>query len=187
MKGGDIMINNEISIVIGSCGSYNECNERAFGSKWLTLSDFSDWDEIEAELVKQGFELDGIDEELFIQDIEGIEANENWDYVNPQSLFELFKDSGVLDSAYKYEIMQAFIEVRSFKEFEELVSAKGSDWDTDINVYRSFDWQDYGREMFELCGYEIPAILEDFIDFEAYGRYVGEYVDEYSNGLIEIL
>lgn len=27
-----------ISIVIGSWGSYNECNERALGSKWLDLS-----------------------------------------------------------------------------------------------------------------------------------------------------
>ena len=61
-----------ISVVIGSWGSYNECNERALGSKWLDLSDFSDWEEIEEELKKQGFELDGIDEELFIQDIEGI-------------------------------------------------------------------------------------------------------------------
>lgn len=62
-----------ISIVIGSWGSYNECNERALGSKWLDLSDYSDWDEIVEELKKEGFELDGIDEELFIQDVEGIE------------------------------------------------------------------------------------------------------------------
>lgn len=59
-----------ISIVIGSWGSYNECNERALGSKWLDLSDYSEWDEILDELKKQGFELEGIDEELFIQDIE---------------------------------------------------------------------------------------------------------------------
>ena len=29
---------NEISIVIGSWGSYNACNKRALGSKWLNLS-----------------------------------------------------------------------------------------------------------------------------------------------------
>ena len=33
-----------ISIVIGSWGSYNECNERALGSKWLDLSDYEEWD-----------------------------------------------------------------------------------------------------------------------------------------------
>ena len=52
-----------VSIVIGSWGSYNECNERALGSRWFDLSDFDDWDNIE-ELKKQGFELDGMDEEL---------------------------------------------------------------------------------------------------------------------------
>ena len=56
-------MNGNISIVIGSWGSYNECNERALGSKWLDLSDYSDWDEIVEELKKEGFELDGIDEE----------------------------------------------------------------------------------------------------------------------------
>lgn len=32
-------MSNNIKIVIGFCGSYNECNERALGSKWLDLSD----------------------------------------------------------------------------------------------------------------------------------------------------
>lgn len=31
-------MNGNISIVIGSWGSYNECNERALGSKWLDLT-----------------------------------------------------------------------------------------------------------------------------------------------------
>ena len=51
---------NEVKVVIGSWGSYNECNERALGSKWLTLNDYDDWDEIEEELKKEGFQLDGI-------------------------------------------------------------------------------------------------------------------------------
>ena len=55
-----------IAMVIGSWGSYNECNERALGSKWLDFDDYDDWDEIEEELKKEGFELDGIDEELFV-------------------------------------------------------------------------------------------------------------------------
>ena len=40
---------NTIKIVIGSWGSYNECNEKALGSKWLDLSDYSDWEEITEE------------------------------------------------------------------------------------------------------------------------------------------
>ena len=66
-------LQNNASETLGSWGSYNECNERALGSKWLDLSDYSDWDEIVEELKKEGFELDGIDEELFIQDVEGVE------------------------------------------------------------------------------------------------------------------
>ena len=70
---------NEISIVIGSWGSYNACNKRALGSKWLNLSDFDSWDEIEEELKKEGFILDGIDAELFIQDIDGFPCRHcNW-------------------------------------------------------------------------------------------------------------
>jgi hypothetical protein len=66
---------NEIRIVIGSWGSYNECNERALGSRWLDLADYGDWDEIVEELERQGFELDGIDEELFIQDIDNFPSD----------------------------------------------------------------------------------------------------------------
>ena len=53
---------NNISIVIGSWGSYNECNNRALGSKWLDLSNYSSYEEIEDELKKEGFDLNGIDE-----------------------------------------------------------------------------------------------------------------------------
>ena len=73
------MIVNDISIVIGSWGSYNACNERALGSKWKNLSEYSDWEDIVTELEQEGFELDGIDEELFVQDIEGIEGAIRYD------------------------------------------------------------------------------------------------------------
>ena len=108
---------NTVSFVIGSWGSYNKCNERALGSKWLDFDDFDDWDEIVEELKNEGFELDGIDEELFVQDIEGIPADsKDWDNTHPQEIFELIKKSGVLDDEYKYELMEAYCEVRSFDE-----------------------------------------------------------------------
>ncbi len=47
---------NTVSFVIGSWGSYNECNERALGSKWLNFDYFDDWDEIVEELKSEGFE-----------------------------------------------------------------------------------------------------------------------------------
>ena len=179
---------NEIKIVIGSWGSYNECNERALGSKWLNLADYDSWEDIENELKKEGFKLDGIDEELFIQDIEGLPSNAcEWDYTNPKTLFEILKESEVLDDDYKYETLLAYLDVRDFSDFENLVNNKGSSWDDDIHIYKGYDWEDYGRMMFEEYCYQIPEVLENFIDFEAYGKYVGDcYAQECENGIIEI-
>ena len=177
----------EIQMVIGSWGSYNECNERALGSKWLTLSDYSSWEEIEEELKNEGFELNGIDEELFIQDIEGIDADNNWDYEHPKYLFEILQESGVLEDSYKYEVMQAYLEVRTFEEWKDLVNSRGNDWDDDIIIWKGYDWTDYGKEYFNSCCYNIPESIIDFIDFEAYGKYIGDYnAEEYENGIIEI-
>ena len=58
------------------------------------------------ELERQGFELDGIDEELFIQDIEGIEdSSTNWDYCNPQDLFEILKEALAQAKKARLEIL----------------------------------------------------------------------------------
>ena len=180
---------NKINVVIGSWGSYNACNERALGSKWLDLSDYSDWDEIVEELKKEGFELDGIDEELFIQDIEGIEdSSVSWDYMNPENLFNTLYESGVLSKDYKYDTMQAFLEVRNYSDFEELVNKKGENWDDDIRIMQGYSWDDYGREVFENYGYKIDDNIDNFFDFAGYGEYMAEgYVEEYSDGLIEII
>lgn len=89
----------EINIVIGSWGSYNACNSRALGSEWFNLTKYESWDDIVKELKRQGFQLKGIDEELFVQDIEGIPSDGvNWDYIHPKALFETLKESGVLDN-----------------------------------------------------------------------------------------
>lgn len=87
-----------LNVVIGSWGSYLECNERALGSSWLDFTKFENWEDIKEELTKQGFELDGIDEELFIQDYESeINLQFNCDYMHPATLFNLFKNSGCLN------------------------------------------------------------------------------------------
>jgi hypothetical protein len=102
--------------------------------------------------------------------------------VNPERLFNVLKEADVLDNSYKYDTMCAYLDVRSFGDFESLVDSRGYRWDDDIHVYKGYDYDDYGREMFEMFGYQIPESIEDFIDFEAYGR----YVEEYDGGLIEI-
>ena len=179
---------NEIKIVIGSWGSYNECNERALGSKWLDLADYDSWDEIEEELKNEGFELNGIDEELFIQDVEGIyNSGLNWDYVHPKPLFETLYESGVLNDSYKKTVFDAFLEVEDYDSFETRVSQYGNNWDDDIYLYEGYDWEEYGRYMIETLCIQVPDELDCYIDYAAYGesfRYDG--IHEYSNGLIEI-
>ena len=182
------MQNNTISVVIGSWGSYNECNERALGSKWLNFNDYSDWDEIEEELTRQGFKLDGIDEELFIQDIENFPSSHtNWDYIHPKSLFELLKDAGVLDDEYAYKIMEAYIDVEGADSFFSLVRDKGHRWDEDIYIYPGSTWYDLGYQFLHDSYGDRLDFIDNYIDYERYGeelRFDGFH--EYDGGIIEI-
>ena len=113
-----------VKMIIGSWGSYNTDNERALDSKWLNLSDYDTWDEILEELKKEGFDLDGIDKELFIQNIEGIEGDDS-DDANPADVFNTLKKSGCLDNEDKLEKANAFMEVEGWDDFAELVSDAG--------------------------------------------------------------
>lgn len=182
--------NNNISVVIGSWGSYNECNERALGSKWLDLNDYTDFEQIREELELEGFELDGIDEELFIQDIDGInEPGYNWNFVNPEDLFNSLYDSGVLSSESKYDLMDAYLENNSLDNWFDLVEEKGEDWDENMYLRADCqDWDEYGRALIEERMIKIPDDLEAYFDFEEYGesmaRYDSIYLTEY--GVLEI-
>lgn len=180
-------MNNEIKIVIGSWGSYNECNERALGSNWLCLNDYDDWDEIVEELKKQCFELNGIDDELFVQDIENFPASGlNWDFVNPQNLFDTLKKSCVLEDPYKYDVMSAYCEVNCYDDWENLVNLLEENWDVDIYLYPNKDWYDLAYEFLHECN-DIPDYLENYIDYERYGEDLSyEGFHEYSEGIIEI-
>lgn len=183
------MTTNEINIVIGSWGSYNECNERALGSKWICLNDFEEWEDIEEELKKQGFELDGIDEELFVQDIENIPSSGyHWDYTHPQELFEVLKKSGVLDDEYKFEKMEIYCDVLDFEDWWKLVDEKEEDWDDGIYLYPNYSWYDLGYYfLHEVDCCQVPDYLDKYIDYERYGeelRY--DHFYEYENGIVEI-
>ena len=179
---------NKIKIVIGSWGSYSVCNSRALGSSPIDLSAYSCWEQIEESLRKQGFDLDGIDEELFVQDIDGLPNGcADWDYINPKKLFETLNKSGVLESEHLYTVLCAFLEVRSFEEFADRVERLGDNWDDEVYLYEGYDWEDYGKDMFDFCERQIDDDLIDYFDFEAYGRANGlDCAQEYSNGIIEI-
>ncbi len=181
---------NDINIVIGSWGSYNECNERALGSKWLCLNDYEDWNEIVEELAKEGFELDGIDEELFVQDIENFVCSNsvNWDYVNPQQLFELLKKSGVLDDEDKYKKAIIYCDIEGYEHWKHRVEEYEEDWDSDIYLYPNMDWYDLGYYfLHEVDCVEIPEFLDSFIDYKRYGEeYCYDGFHEYDGGIVEI-
>lgn len=179
-----------IKIVIGSWGSYNACNERALGSKWLDLSDYSDWGEIVEELEKEGFELDGIDEELFIQDVEGLLGIDG-DYTHPQKLFEVCEEAGIIDDDYKYKVATAYLEVMSWSDFEDLVGEHGINWDEDICFYEYQSIEEVMENIAEEC-YDFDfskfGWVSNYItiDYEAMARdSVGYY--EVTNGTLEMI
>ena len=177
---------NTLSIVIGSWGSYNECNERSLGSSWICLNDYDTWEEIEEELTAQGFELEGIDEELFIQDIsEDLEFN--CDYMHPKKLFNILKSSGVLDNAYKFKEMKAYIEIEGWDCFEDKVENNDEDWDNYLYFYEDMTPAEVEERRLEEMGIDLGKCewLLNYIDFKAMAR-DNNNLHETSNGSIEI-
>lgn len=177
---------NTLSIVIGSWGSYNACNERSLGSSWICLNDFDTWEEIEEELTAQGFKLEGIDEELFIQDISE-DLGFNCDYMHPKKLFNILKSSGVLDIAYKFKEMKAYIEIEGWDYFEEKVEEDKDCWDDDLYFYEDMTPEEVCEQEFENMRLDLGGLnwLLNYIDFKAMAR--DRYnLHEVSNGSIEI-
>lgn len=178
----------EIKMVIGSWGAYNSANEKALGSNWLTLSDYTDWDDIIAELERQGFDVEGEDEELFIQDTDNLPAI--GEYENPQVVFETCLESGILNDSNARDIFEAYCEVRSWDDFKRLVEQHGSRWSDDIYIWADYDWDDLGREIFEMNYPELMNydVIDNYFDFTEYGeslQYDGNF-ERFSGGIIEI-
>ena len=179
-----------VKMVIGSWGSYNAGNEKALGSKWLDLSNYDTWNEVLEELKKQGFDLDGIDEELFIQDIEGIDVG-NTDYANPAEIFNTLKESDCLDDEDKLKVANAYIEVNGWDDFAQRVSEYGDDWDDDIYFYENMTPEEVVEQVIEDTypdlNFDKLGWLSNYItiDYEGIARDSYEY-HEVSNGTIEI-
>lgn len=177
-----------MKIVIGSWGSYNECNERALGSKWLDLGDFNEWEEIEEELKNQGFELDGIDEELFIQDIEG-DWGFNCDYMHPKRLFELMLE-GNLHFNGQEELALAYIEARSWEDLVSLIESKGKHWDEDIYFYKDMTPEEVAEQMINDCYPDLDfsrmGWISSYVTIDYKGIASDEPYYEVSGGTIEI-
>lgn len=156
-----------VSISIGSWGAYAACNDKALGSQWLNLSYFNEWEEIEKELENEGFDLDGEDAELFIQDIEGFPDVD--EYTSPRQLFDLLKESGCLESKTMMRCAVAFVDYFGFNEFVQLVDARGYNWANSIVFYEGKTLLEVAEEICTVC-YDIPDEIAGYIDFARFAR-----------------
>ena len=98
---------------------------------------------------------------MFVQDIEGVPTSStDWDNTHPKEIFELMKKSGVLDDEYKYELMEAYCEVRSFNEWSDLVNDYEENWDQDIVFYKNKTMLDVAYEIttWKRCSAILPTI-----------------------------
>ena len=177
----------EFNVCVGSWGAYNSANEKSLGSEFIDFSKYDSWEEIEEELKKQGFDLEGEDEELFIQDIDFEMPKEfSGDYTHPKFLYETLKNAGLFDSEYKYKEMLAYCEVDDWDDFRDLVKEKGENWDSDIIFQEGADGADYAREQIkEWLPKEYFNSLDSYLDYDKYFE-EGD-ARETSYGVIEIL
>lgn len=174
---------NGIKMVIGSYGSYAAANNKALGSKWLDLADFSDWSDILDELTAEGFDLAGEDAELFVQDIEGLPscvAEEN-----PERVYNILRDAGILDAGADMRLFETFIDLYGWDDFAELVENNGDSWADDITFYDGQTLEDVAEELFFEC-YDVPDDLRPYIDINAFARDLS-FGGKYKEGLYGVI
>lgn len=125
-----------------------------------------------------------------MQDIENFVSGDviDWDYINPRELFELLKESGVLEDKDKYLKAMLYCEFEGYSNWQDIVNDKEYNWDDDIYLYPNFDWYDLGRYFLHAVDcIEIPDFLTDYIDYEKYGeQFELDGFHEYEGGIIEI-
>lgn len=158
---------NGIKMVIGSYGSYAAANNKALGSKWLDLADFSDWSDVLDELTAEGFGLAGEDAELFVQDIEGLPADVADE--NPERVYNILRDAGILDAGADMRLFETFIDLYGWDDFAELVENNGDSWADDITFYDGQTLEEVAEELFFEC-YDVPDDLRPYIDINAFAR-----------------
>ena len=176
----------EFKVVIGSWGAYTNNTDKALGSEWIDFAKYNSWEEIEEELKKEGFDLEGEDEELFIQDTDFEFGDFSGDNTHPKYLFNILKNSGVMENENAYKEALAFMEVRDWEDFTELVEKKGTNWDGNIIFYPDADAYDWAYDrIHESCPDDVFKWLQNYINFEKYAEESDINVTDY--GVIEIM
>lgn len=180
----------EFNVVIGSWGAYNSDNEKALGSDWIDFAKYNSWEEIEEELKKQGFDIEGEDEELFIQDLDfEMPDDMNCDSTHPKFLFDILKNSEALIREWSYYEMLAYCEVESWKDFCELVEKRKNNWDSNISFTqdaKGWEWAyDEIKGWFSDKDIWMFKSLESYIDFDGYFDETGAHETSYGVILID--
>lgn len=162
-------------VVVGSWGSYTACNSRALGSDWIDLGSFNSWEEVEEELKRQGFDLNGIDAELFIQDHDGLNGLDgfNCDNMHPQRLFNLLKESGAMDDKYQAIAAAAYIEANSFNDWADLVDSDGYNFADNFIFYPYQTLEEVAEMIINECytpDSRTAEFLMRYFDYEAFAR-----------------
>lgn len=175
--------NINLNVVIGSWKAYNEArNERALGSKWLSLEDFSSLEEIIEELKKEGFTNEEL-EETFIQDIEEDEIEfSNCGYISLKELWHIYE---TLNEPNNKDLVLAIIEVFGLDGALKIIEEGQID-----NYYLSDceNASDYAYELFEegAFGKVENDFITNYIDFDAIGRdmLLNSEIHETSKGVL---
>ena len=152
-------------VCIASWGSYNACNEsEATLGVWLDFNDFEELSEIEEHLKnKHSFEIDGIDEELFIIDDDNRLYPYDADLASAWERYEILKD---IDTNILKILSYEHIRSMNLDELEKI----GDDY----IFYSDYTFYDYAVEIFnELYLDQIPDNLKGYIDYDAFARDLG--------------
>ena len=147
--------NNEMAVYVGT---YKKYNEGSIFGKWMTLSDYADFDEFE-EACKE-LHKDEEDPEFMCQDIEYIpkskycESGIEW-------LKFYWDELADLDEDDRAKVCEYWDEVGDFRDARDILDA----------YYReSMDDYDFGYLCAHEFGETIPDWLECYIDYEKLGH-----------------
>ena len=164
-------------VCVASWGSYNACNEsEATLGVWIDFNDFEELSEIEEHLKnKHGFDIDGIDEELFIIDDDNGLYPYDADLASAWERYEILKD---IDA----DILKALADNIRLMDLNELEQINDN-----YSFYSNYSFYDYAVEIFEECyKNQIPNNLIYYIDLDAFARdlsYDYDYIES-SDGLL---
>ena len=94
----------------------------------------------------------------------------------------------MLENDYKFELMQAYLEVRSFKDWQDRVEELEEDWDDDIYLHSQQSMEDVAYNIVQDCnGDKLSEPLASYFDYTRFADDLGfEGFTETSYGVIEI-